>query len=758
MNVFTASVFVLALVSGAPASTSDPSAYDVVWDTPSADSSGSMPIGNGDIGANVWVEKNGDLLLYLSKTDAWSENCRLLKLGRIRVALTPNPLKRNKPFLQTLALADGAIRVAYGTGKKQVRLRVWADANRPVLRIEAAGGAPFSMRVSIEPWRTGPRTIAGAELHSAYGLAEAPRTVEESGDVVVAGLSNRIAWYHRNETSIWRESLELQGLGAWADTANDPLLFRTFGALVAGDGFASRDSTTIASDSPRKDHRVNVYCLTAQHPFAGAWVEHVEGFAAADAGVSLTDAYAAHCAWWRAFWERSYIQVTGGAGDDARTVSQGYALQRFMTACAGRGAYPIKFNGSIFTVDPKDKKYPFDADYRSWGGPYWFQNTRLIYWPLLASGDTDLMQPFFRMYRDALPLALARTRVYFGHDGAFLPETIYFWGAYANDNYGWDRTGKPASLVDNRYIRWYWSGALELLAIMIDRYAYTGDDEFLRGTLLPSADALLPFFDQHYARDASGKLLFKPAQALETWQDAVNPLPDIAGLQWVLDALLALPEHAIGAPRRAAWQRLRGEVPPIPMREIGGEQVLAPAQEILARKANSENAELYAVFPYRIYGVGKPGLDLARRTFDRREEKRNVGWCQDATQAALLGLRDSAARLVAQRFATHDKNSRFPAFWGPNFDWTPDQDHGSNAMMALQSMILQTDGNRILLLPAWPAQWDVAFKLHAPQNTIVEGVYRDGKLERLRVTPQSRENDVEVMDASSEHGQPIPAS
>jgi hypothetical protein len=32
--------------------------YNVVWDSPSRDASGSMPIGNGDLGANVWVEES----------------------------------------------------------------------------------------------------------------------------------------------------------------------------------------------------------------------------------------------------------------------------------------------------------------------------------------------------------------------------------------------------------------------------------------------------------------------------------------------------------------------------------------------------------------------------------------------------------------------------------------------------------------------------------------------------------------------------
>jgi hypothetical protein len=57
--------------------------YNVVWDTPSHNAAGSMPIGNGEVGLNLWVEEDGDLLFYVSRTDAWSEICRLLKLGRI---------------------------------------------------------------------------------------------------------------------------------------------------------------------------------------------------------------------------------------------------------------------------------------------------------------------------------------------------------------------------------------------------------------------------------------------------------------------------------------------------------------------------------------------------------------------------------------------------------------------------------------------------------------------------------------------------
>jgi hypothetical protein len=66
-------------------------------------------------------------------------------------------------------------------------------------------------------------------------------------------------------------------------------------------------------------------------------------------------------------------------------------------------------------------------------------------------------------------------------------------------------------------------------------------------------------------------------------------------------------------------------------------------------------------------------------------------------------------------------------------------------MKAFQSMLLQTDGSRIFLLPAWPKEWNVEFKLHAPKQTILEGVYRDGKMESLRVTPASRRPDISIV-------------
>ena len=148
--IFLMSLGVVNIAIGTSVKAADPlDQYNVVWETPSKAEADCMPIGNGETGLNVWVEEDGDLLFYISRTDAWSENCRLLKLGRVRVKLTPNPFVKGMPFRQELGLRQGEIVITAGQGDKAVTLRVWVDANNSVVHVDADIRIPcFSVRLA----------------------------------------------------------------------------------------------------------------------------------------------------------------------------------------------------------------------------------------------------------------------------------------------------------------------------------------------------------------------------------------------------------------------------------------------------------------------------------------------------------------------------------------------------------------------------------------------------------------------------------
>jgi hypothetical protein len=446
----------------------------------------------------------------------------------------------------------------------------------------------------------------------------------------------------------------------------------------------------------------------------------------------------------------------------ASGVTRAYALQRYMQACGGgardgSSAYPIKFNGSIFTVDPiftEGQKH--NADWRKWGGCFWWQNTRLPYYPMLAAGDFDFMDPLFRLYENSLACSKARTKIYYDCDGVYFPETMTSFGSYGNGDYGWKRDGlAPGDISPCPWWQWAWNQSLELTQLMLDRAAYSGDDTFLAERALPMARETLLYFDTRFKRDDKGKLLITPTQAVETyWHEVVNDAPVVGGLHAVCDQLLALPPSFGSREDRALWRRVKDATPALPVWEVKGKdgqarKAAAPAEKFKDQRSNCETAELYPLFPFRLYGLGKPGLELAVNAYNARVDKSTVGWTQDGIFAALLGLTDEAKSNLLAKVSNTNEKHRFPAMWGPNFDWLPDQDHGGNLMNGLQLMLMQCDtpradgtGGTIRLLPAWPKDWDVSFKLHAPGRTTVECEYRGGKVVKLVVTPEGRAKDV----------------
>ena len=338
-------------------------------------------------------------------------------------------------------------------------------------------------------------------------------------------------------------------------------------------------------------------------------------------------------------------------------------MQRFTTACAGRGAQPIKFNETLFTVghDLPPGTVPtaanHDPDYRGWGGCFWNQDTRLIYYPLIASGDYDLLEPWLKMYLEALPLEKARTEVYYHHAGAYYPETMYFWGLANLHDFGFNNSTNE---LQTPWIRYHIQGTLEIATQILDVYDNTQDSRYAK-EVVPFADAIITFYANHWPRDSKGKIHMAPMQSLETYEiDAVNPTPDIAGLMSVIPRLLALPEEFTSKEQRDLWTKTLSDLPPIPMGkttrgklppdgvgDADGRPTILPAEKY-GQTRNSENPELYVVYPYRLYGLGKPDLQLARDTYNARRFPMDRGWGQDGTQARVLGLTKEAQRVVRE--------------------------------------------------------------------------------------------------------------
>jgi hypothetical protein len=735
----------------------------VTYHVPAVTDRSAMPVGNGELCASVWTTKDA-VYAYLSRTDALTETDRTVKLGRIRIALSPNPFAGN--FIQTLVTDCGCITVSCADADMQI----WVEKGQDVFRVRGEFSMPVKVSACYETWRTEPRI--------PYGCFQESESVMESADVVNEFPSGTL-FYHQNGENLIGKTAELESVPNREGILPDLLTGRIFGGLLQ---CISREN----------GFEVSVITVSAQQSleeFRNTLFRRQKELCEARQSLRITQN------WWQNYWRQSYVFVHGDlpameeiteniqnmpkepcefscACDSS--ITRAYVLTKYMTACCSTGTMPIPYNGMLFNLcpgvgkhlevetfaevyagQPKEPYGEVNPDERSWTTEILWQNVRHPYHSMLARGEAESLKVLFRYYRRFRELNRIRAKQYYGAEGQHNTEMTLSCGLQTQTIYGVQRSGRPDGYAENR-----WGGAvdlspgLELVGLMLDYCDFTGDRDFFQKEVWPYLKDLLLYTQTRFHGRDNGKLVIGPLNSVETYWDTINPIPVVAGLHSMLhrvaDCTLATQEQQSEA---AEFIKI---LPAIPQKD----GLLAPAEISDGIRHNVEVPELYTIFPFKnttwYHPAGLPG----KETFLQRIREFGLdhpfiigeatgspsysGWQYVGEAAALLGLRDLAGQILRDNCALKNPGTRFPAMWGPVYDAVPDTDHGANILNQLQTMLLQTDGQNIYLLPAWPAGWDVEFQLYADSKTIISLTYLNGSVTNLSVTPDDRRKDVQI--------------
>lgn len=768
--------------------------YHVVWTEQSKDASESMPLMGGDIGCNVWVE-NGELLLYAQRSGSLSENGEYLKLGRFRIAMSPNLLLGDS-FRQELKLADGFIEIESGTDSGQkVLVKLWVDVHSPVIHIDIEASRDIDVTASYESWRTEDTELLPISVRrdrfTCFSLEGYPGKVMRVKDQISAD-DRSVLFYHRNpkDKLIPEFLIKQQNLEAYADEILDDIKDRTFGGFLFGNGFVDAGtgegtyqvtpyrSWRLKSQQARKTHHLCIATHIEQAKELEDWHTHLSE-TVAKAGQYQSIAFDRTVSWWHAFWKRSHIFVQPEAPDATNPVWQmgrNYQLFRYQLGGNVSGEYPTKFNGGHLIYDPVliNGKMRYDPDWRQWGGAvHTAQNQRLVYWPMLKAGDFDAILPQFELYRKGLPGATARVKKHFGHNGAVFSEYMSAPGIVFGAGWGWEGTGHRArgqeiplgdpratgargynSMVEqgvmaNQSCAYHWESQVEHAYMILEYHRFTGRDI---GQYMPFIKAATVFFDEHYQLrqkmrtgdplDENGKLVIYPSTSCESYRGAKNPSDLVAGLRACVESMLRLDTQYMSPEDKAYYRDFLDRIPYIARGEQDGKKIFLPAER-WAKEANQELPQFYPLFPFDRFKLGDEEIPIFKTTYELAPAFRKnkvQSWHQDGIFFARMGMTEEAADFNTRKLK--DSPRRFPTFWGPGHDWVPDHNWGGSGMIGLQEMLMQTIGDQIVLFPAWPKDWDVDFKLHAPDKTTIEGVWKDGKLIKLTVSPEQRRKHV----------------
>lgn len=752
---------------------------NVTYHIPGKSDRSAMPLGNGELCVSLWVNEEGEICFYLSRSDALTELDRTVKLGMVKIGLHPNPFLEGS-YVQTLDVADGYIHI----NGKGANIDIFVDTQINRVIITGKSEEDVMIEASYFTWRNEHWRPMG-EFDGNITLAETPDIVQEEK----AG----ILFYHKNGENIIRETAKVEEAEEALSMMPDLLTGRIFGGYLMLEGGEVKNGRLI------KKGKGEFYIQVLTESMQGTEKQFRENLMRfrTESFASVREACRV---FWNQYWENSYILVKKDCQaktemteevkreieepleytiENTSSVTVAYVLTRFMMKCCGNGQMPILYNGMLFNLCPgKNQHFRTDCfgkictavpgklsmennpDERPWCVEQLWQNIRHPYHTFLAQGETESLQVLFRYYRKFWDINRFRAAKYYQAEGQHNTEMTMTFGLQSIGIYGEDRTGKRPGYAQNRHggsvdI----SPGLELLALMLDYYDFTSETDFFIKEIQVFAFDLYRYTETRFPVIENGKMVIEPLNAIETYRDTGNPITVIAGLKSTV--LRLLESKDLESRYRAYFEKYEMKIPDLNIKEENGEDFLQPAERYEEERFNVEIPELYVCFPFGLYTQFSANSDLMKRTFLKRMKQYGnnqyfrigekpdypsySGWQYQGIVAAKLGMDEMAQDVLTHNVRLKNPGTRFPAMWGPIYDGVPDTDHGANIIHLLQQMVMQTEKENIYLFPAFPKKWDVSFRLHPDKKTTVTVEYEKGKLRKIDVNPKSEEKRIHIL-------------
>jgi hypothetical protein len=305
------------------------------------------------------------------------------------------------------------------------------------------------------------------------------------------------------------------------------------------------------------------------------------------------------------------------------------------------------------------------------------------------------------------------------------------------------------------------------------RYEFTLDRAWLRTRAYPMLRGAVEFYRHHprLAKGADGRWHLSGANNSEPVRGARDTHEDMSAIRGVTAALLRASELlGVDSDQRPAWRDLLDHIAPLPMTDDAdalGRERLAGARGFAAARAPAAYANPAYLRPdpnslaawfFDLCGVEArdPALvDAAQATFDALLASDGpapgasvIPLSKLAIAAAQLGRAQEVRRLLpnqieARPFATSRAYRKGGALANRMVLWEGAQalaaEHLGRAAQALQLALLQSspaapgEAPVLHLFPAWPADWEARFTLHARGGFVVEASVASGRVAAVSI-------------------------
>jgi len=741
---------------------------DLEYETPVSRSEEGLPVGNGRMGSLVWTTPTA-LRLQINRVDVFPANCATNSFperhsdycggcGFVDIDFIEygEDVFSSERTRQHLSCYDGLVTVE-GNGV-EVQVLAWHEQDVMAIKVSDQRKKPTPISVNLRMLRP---VVVKRASHSATSK------LQIRDDIII--LTQKFVeddYYCGSAVTIG-----VVGRNTKIKQSNDQEL-----RLVIEPG---NGSFTILISSTASFDRKEDIAASALGQLQAAANKGYAGLAEANKR------------WWHNFWARSFIHLhsADGVADD---IEANYNYYLYVMASSSRGKYPPKFNGMLWTTG---------GDTRKWGAQYWGANQSCLYNALFATNRLELMEPMFSMYGGMYDSCALAAKQQWGSSGIYIPETVAFDGleklpeAIADEmrdlylskkswvdrseefcdfaftkqphssRWNWKASGKwehgrwhftdkgagPYAQVNHIFSR----GAKIAYKYWL-RYEYTKDAQWLRERGYPIIKGVAEFYRNYpnVRKGPDGKYHIHNVNSNEPVWGGQDTDEEISAMRGILPVVIKASEILdVDSQMRLVWRELLDNLAPLPQRKDGRTIWIKALDPVMKGKGSSlpdnNTMPMWYFDLCTLENEDPQVLDIANATFESFfrngvDADTRIGVLSKlAVAAAILGRCDDVKFLIPNQIHTKETPvlaNRMTLREGAQTTGLQRIGRAADALhLALcQSVPAGPAGEPVIrVFPAWPKDWDAAYKLLARGAFLVSSSMEADRIKFVEIRSQA---------------------